>query len=115
MKTSSAPDAAPVTRAKAVNYLILNLLATPGLGTWLAGRKTEGAGQLILSVGGFGGICTWFVFFFTNQYRQINELPLRPSHHWLGWGGLILFAVAWCWSLVSSVIVVRDASASEGS
>ena len=60
MKPSS-PGRKPVSRAKAKNAALLNLLATPGLGSLLCGRWIAGAGQLVLCVAGFAVFIVWFV------------------------------------------------------
>ena len=52
MKPSS-PGRKPVSRAKAKNAAMLNLLATPGLGSLLCGRWIAGIGQLALAFAGF--------------------------------------------------------------
>ena len=41
-----------LSRTKARNALLLNQLATPGLGSLLAGRWIAGTGQLLCSVAG---------------------------------------------------------------
>ena len=43
----------PVSRTTAHNAALLNQLATPGLGSLMAGRWLAGVGQLALAVAGF--------------------------------------------------------------
>jgi hypothetical protein len=107
MKKCSATEGLPVTRAKAVTYLILNLLATPGLGTWMAGSKLVGALQMAVAGAGFCGIVAWFGFLGANLIRQFQGHSPRAGHGWLGWGGALLFGVAWCWSLITSLLLLR--------
>lgn len=111
MKTSSA--AKPpwrLTPAAARNYTILNQLATPGLGSLLGRRFVTGIGQLALAVAGFSMLIGWFLQIFLALYRQIQELPPVPVRFpWLGKAGLALFVAAWCWSLVTSISLVREA------
>ena len=51
MKPSSAPK--KISRAKARNAALLNQLATPGLGSVIAGRWLAGTGQLLVFLAGF--------------------------------------------------------------
>ena len=48
-------------RSKARNALILNLLATPGLGTWMVGKRVTGALQAGLAGAGLIFVLIWFV------------------------------------------------------
>ena len=68
MKPSS-PGRKPVSRTKAKNAVMLNLLATPGLGSLLCRRWIAGSGQLVLAVAGFALIMVWFVKEMMPYYR----------------------------------------------
>jgi len=111
MRTSSdTRPPKPLTRAAAVNYAILNQLATPGLGSLLGRRFVAGSGQLALATAGFTLIIGWFWQIFSTLYRQIQELPPVPARYpWLGRAGLALFGAAWLWSLVTSFSLLREA------
>lgn len=106
------PPRLPLSRTKARNCAFLNQLGTPGLGSLLAGRFVSGALQLALAVGGFGLIVTWFAITLTRFYRLMNEnaeiTPSTPG--WLGILGASLFALAWFWSLATSISMVRHSS-----
>ena len=103
----------PVSRARAASCVLVNLAATPGLGSLMAGRWGAGIGQLILAVTGFVLMMVWFFAVMYQYYGQIaGEVVVHPVG-WIGITGLILFAVAWLWALVTSVGLWREAKASE--
>jgi hypothetical protein len=101
MTTSSVPR--PLDRSRARNCILLNQLATPGLGSIMAGRRLAGAGQLLVAVAGFVMICGWFAVVAMNNYNNlVNDSPPQPSG-WLGGAGAITFAASWLWALVTSL------------
>jgi 4a-hydroxytetrahydrobiopterin dehydratase len=113
MKPSS-PGRKPVSRAKARNAAMLNLLATPGLGSLLCRRWIAGAGQLVLCVAGFAVFMVWFVKQMIQYYGLINnDVPPPPAHPiwWIAAVGVSLVTVSWLWSAVTSVSLMREASA----
>lgn len=108
MKPFSAPK--KLSSAKARNAALLNQFATPGLGSLMAGRWLAGAGQLLLALAGFVLIMAWFIEEMHQFYGQINgDVPVQPIGNLLMWGA-ILFALAWIWSLVTSLSLLRQAS-----
>jgi 4a-hydroxytetrahydrobiopterin dehydratase len=109
MKPSSAPK--NISRTAARNATLLNLLATPGLGSLVARRWVEGIGQLLLSVAGFILVVVWFIREIIPYYGQMfNESPRAPvGLQMLGVGGT-LFIVAWVWSLLTSLSLSRQVS-----
>jgi 4a-hydroxytetrahydrobiopterin dehydratase len=109
MKPSST--AKNISRASARNAALLNLLATPGLGSLAARRWLEGIGQLILSVVGFALVLIWFIREIIPYYGEMfNDTAPRPiGLNMLGLGGG-MFALAWIWSLVTSLSLSREAS-----
>jgi 4a-hydroxytetrahydrobiopterin dehydratase len=111
MKPSS-PGRKPVSRAKAKNAAMLNLLATPGLGSIFCGRWMAGVGQLVLAVAGFALVLVWFVKEMIPYYGLMfsDEPPHLPSLKMLA-EGAILFAASWLWSAVTSLSLLREASA----
>jgi 4a-hydroxytetrahydrobiopterin dehydratase len=112
MKLSS-PKSRPLSRAKARNAALLNLLATPGLGSLLARRWVAGGGQLLLAVAGFALFLVWFIKEMTQFYGQISgDVPVHPVGNFL-LAGLTLFGLAWIWSGVTSISLLREASASK--
>jgi 4a-hydroxytetrahydrobiopterin dehydratase len=89
----------------------MNLLATPGLGSLMAGRWVAGTGQLLLSLLGFVLILIWFVKIIVPYYGQMFGDHPAPEVNWkLLIDGAILFAVAWVWSLFTSISLMHAAS-----
>ena len=107
-----SPKGRPLSRAIAKNAALLNLLATPGLGSLLGRRWTAGAGQLILAVTGFTLIVVWCIKEIVPYYGLMfsDRPPDLPSLKMLAEGGIV-FVGAWCWSAVTSFSLLREASA----
>lgn len=105
-----SPSRKPVSRAAARNAVIVNQLATPGLGSLVAGRWLAGFGQLALSVAGFVMIAVWFFEIMFQYYGQISGDVQPHPVGWIGEWGAILFAVSWFWAAVTSVSLLREAS-----
>ena len=108
MKPSSATK--KTSRIKARNAALLNQLGTPGLGSLLARRWFEGVGQLLMSLGGFIFVVVWFVQLMIQYYGQITGNVVVHPVGWIGLLGAALFALAWCWSLVTSFSLLRESS-----
>ena len=113
MKPSSANG--KTKRTKARNATLLNLLGTPGLGTLMAGHLAEGLGQLVLAVVGFALVAIWFCQTMASYYGQMfaeqtEHRPVMLTSLLVGGG---MFAVAWVWSLATSLRLVRAAKQSE--
>lgn len=99
----------PPSRAAARNAALVNQLATPGLGSLMAGRWVAGIGQLALAVAGFVMLVVWFFEIMVQYYGQITgEVRVRPVG-WIGEAGAILFVVSWFWALVTSLSLLRQA------
>lgn len=105
LPSASLPATAPRHRDRLQIAIIINQLATPGLGSWIAGRKIAGFGQMSLAVSGFGFFlrdffrllgATWDVFQGRLDPSQVPAFD--PSQT-----GLRIFAVAWIWSAVTSL------------
>jgi 4a-hydroxytetrahydrobiopterin dehydratase len=106
-----SPKGKPLSRATAKNAALLNLLATPGLGSLMSRRWIAGSGQLLLSVAGFVLVMAWFGKEMIQYYGQITG-NVKP--HPIGWileAGVIMFIVAWGWSAVTSLSLLREAAA----
>lgn len=111
MKTSSG--AKPLSRTRARNCVLINQLATPGLGSFMAGRRVAGTGQLLLAVAGFVLVIGWFGVAASNAYNQlVNGAEPKPAA-WMGEAGALTFVAAWLWALVTSFQILRSAQASE--
>ncbi len=103
-----SPRSKPLSYATARNAALLNLLATPGLGSLIGRRWIAGVGQLLLSVVGFTLFMVWFVKEMTQFYGQISgDVEVRPVGKYLV-AGLFLFALAWIWSGVTSISLMRE-------
>jgi 4a-hydroxytetrahydrobiopterin dehydratase len=108
MKPSSTPK--KNSRVSARNAALLNLLATPGLGSLMARRWVAGSGQLALALLGFGLVTGWFMRVMIGFYGQISGGETVAADGRLGLLGGGLFAGAWGWSLVTSLSLLRAAS-----
>ena len=106
--------APPLSRARAASCILINLAATPGLGSLLARRFWAGTGQLLLALVGFGLLVVWMLDLFYRVFRQqMDELVSATPIDWMWKWGLICFAAAWVWSLVTSVSLWRQAAADD--
>jgi hypothetical protein len=75
----------------------------------LAGRVLVGVFQLLLASAGFCLIVAWFGVTLVRFYRLI-EFDVQVDSNspaWLGVAGAALFLLAWLWSLVTSLSIVR--------
>jgi 4a-hydroxytetrahydrobiopterin dehydratase len=107
-----SPKGRPLSRATAKNATLLNLLATPGLGSLLCGRWIAGSGQLLLAVAGFSWVIVWFLREMIPYYGLMfgDGPPHLPGLKMLA-EGTVLFVVAWLWSAATSFSLLREASA----
>lgn len=97
-------------RDRALAWLIWNQLATPGLGTWLSGRRTPGALQMGLAFAGFFMVCAAFVRMVSAAWESADgeaEMAVGLPGFWKA--GFVLFGVAWLWAGLSSVQLWREA------
>jgi len=108
MKPSS-PNHKPVEPSRARNAALINQFATPGLGSLMAGRWLTGSGQLLLAITGFVMFVLWFAEMMRELYGQIDGNVQVRHVGWLAKWGIIVFAIAWCWSLVTSISLLREA------
>ena len=104
----------PVNHATATKCLVLNLFATPGLGSWIANRTRPAIGQLILAFAGFFLIIAWFVQLEWGMYNQIMSDSHAPNpYNRVGKIGATLFITAWLWSLITTISVRAEARRNE--
>ena len=98
-----------LTPASARNAALVNQLATPGLGTLMLGKLALGFSQLALAIAGFALVLAWFVAILGQYYGQISgNVEVKPIG-WIGLAGAGIFAVAWLWSLMTSIGFIRTA------
>jgi hypothetical protein len=106
--------ARPLSRARAASCALVNLAATPGLGSLLARRIFAGTGQLLLALAGFGLIVGWMFELFRRMiYQRLGEPVLPHVPDWMGKWGVICFIAGWLWSLGTSLCLLRQAKADE--
>jgi len=100
----------PLSSVRAWTYLGINLFATPGLGSVMGGRKAAGRAQLLFAVIGFCLIVAWMIkmiFGATSAEISGTEAPHVPAWWWQS--GVFCFGLAWAWSLVTSISILREA------
>src|SRR4051794_23642257 len=107
MKIFSVAKNKKLDRNSAMALAGLNLLATPGLGTILAGRFFVGVLQLAVAVSGFLLVMKWFYDLFGTALT--GNSASAPSWEWQS--GLLFFFAGWLASAWSSLNFVRAASA----
>jgi hypothetical protein len=106
----SGPPPLPASRrSKAKSNLYLNLLATPGWGSYAAGWKVTGVLQILLAIAGVVLTLAWFISFLIEWSRDW-VLPTDGGEY-LRWAlmGMGLFAAAWLWALATSLQILREA------
>jgi len=106
---SPQPKRKPVDIAGARNAALVNQLATPGLGSLMAGRWIAGSGQLALAVAGFVMVVVWFFKIMIQYYGQITGDVQPHPVGWIGITGGIAFVVSWLWALVTSISLFFEA------
>ena len=89
--------------------LAINLGATPGLGSFVAGHRVVGMFQMGLAVSGFIAILAWFWELVRGAWDsvQAGDAVVWPPAQGLILGGA-LFGAAWLWSLVTSLQILRN-------
>jgi len=104
----------PLTESRAWYCLIINQVATPGLGTIWGGRRKLGRVQLALALVGFCLLVFWMWrdLYQSSLREALGEPPLPPATAAGNWGALC-FALAWAWAWFSSVRIVREAQRRE--
>lgn len=84
--------------------IILNQLATPGLGSWVAGRRLAGGGQLVVAFLGFGFFLVHFGRLFQSLWLAVIDGVAPEVLSPATWHrGLAIFVAAWCWSGITSL------------
>jgi hypothetical protein len=97
----------PLNRKEALLCMLVNVAATPGLGTFWA-RRWAGVPQLMLSVSGFGifiGVMGWYVAKSTETLEPAS-LAGTPML-WLK-GATVLFGSAWVWAAISGALILKQ-------
>ncbi len=99
----------PLDETRAWTSLSMNLLVLPGLGSFLVGRRITGVAQAVLASIG-AGMSAWWLILLARQWTQESYFPIDGGDDFrIGVFGVLVFAVAWVWSLVTSLTVVHEA------
>ena len=107
----------PLSRSKAWTCVVINQAAFPGMGTVMAGRRCGYLQAAIMLAGFFLTMGFMFCYFLAlirvvmhSESGDVRYLELLRPYAWAGISGLSLCFIAWCWSLVSSLAILRSAS-----
>lgn len=93
-------------RPTAMACLMANVMVLPGLGSWIAGRKT-GLFQMLFALSGLFFSCFW-LYFFVRSWIHLKQFPSELGPHFtMALIGLSLFAFAWLWALATSASILR--------
>src|SRR3954470_3382853 len=111
--TPGKPKPKLLSRSKAWTCVIINQLAFPGMGTVIAGRRS-GYVQGAVMLAGFFLTMGFMVSYFANLFSFIAHsegsrpdfLELCRPYAWAGLSGLALCLIAWCWAMVSSLVIL---------
>ena len=100
----------PLSQNRLLTCILINQLATPGLGSLLARRRLSGAGQLCLALAGFALFMLWMLQVIDREILEaLDEAVTQHNHYWMCRWGLILFGASWLWALVTSLSLWRQA------
>lgn len=89
--------------------IVINQFATPGLGSWIAGHRIAGAGQLAFSCSGFLYFLFRCVQLVSDSIRTAMDGDVAPPFPMEAFNQtLIVFGIAWLWSAVTSVQMLRE-------
>ena len=99
----------PIDETRAWTSMSMNLLVLPGLGSFLARRRIAGAAQAMLAAVG-GAMSVWWLILLTRQWTEDGYFPWDGGADFrIGIFGVLIFGVAWVWSLATSLAVVLAA------
>jgi hypothetical protein len=107
-------DAKTLSPSAARNCLLMNLFATPGLGSLMGGRLIAGLGQLFLFLIGFAFITYWFIKTIKEYYSLMDQdIPVHISYAKYFLAGFLFAAASWLWCLLTSIRMVQQAKPPE--
>jgi len=87
----------------------MNLLVLPGLGSFLARRRIAGAAQAMLAGTG-AGMSVWWLLLLARQWTEEGYFPWDGGADFrIGIFGVLVFGIAWLWSLATSLAVLYAA------
>ena len=103
----------PLTEARAWTCLLINQLATPGMGSMMGGRYISGLLQLLLALAGCGLILMWlWKNFYSLAFQPLSgpDSTTTPGgYSWSGKWGLFCLVASWVWSGITSLALLRQA------
>jgi hypothetical protein len=89
--------------------IVINQLATPGLGSWIAGHRVAGAGQLAFSISGFLYFLVRCVEMVGTSIRTALDGGIAPGFPMEAWNrALLLIGIAWLWAGITSLQLFRE-------
>ena len=98
---------APIDETLAWTGLSINLLVLPGLGSLLVRRRIAGAAQAMLAGVG-AALSVWWLALLVGQWTEEGSFPWDGGDAFhMGVTGVLVFGVAWMWSLATSLSVIR--------
>jgi len=112
--SAGKPPPLPRARSRGQVALLLNAAVCPGLGSWIAGHRAQGAVQFLLAGVGLVLVCVWFVTLASGLTRVMSEEVDPFDRVEFAIAGLALFAGAWLWGLLTSMRVRRRERGREG-
>jgi len=107
-----------ISRKRALVCLGMNAFGLPGLGTIMAGRAIGYVQAALMCLGFFlfMGFMMWYLGSSVGSFKRfmLTGIPEDPTIHyqpwlWVLWLGLALSFISWIWSLISSLIILRQA------
>ena len=109
-----APPKLPLTSDQAWGYVLLNV-SVPGWGSWKAGRRFAGFGEVVILVASLSLFAVWFFGYMNRVFQSEmgdDTLPPVPPK-WLWQLGIVLYVVSVIWTIVTSFSMLREAWAAE--
>jgi hypothetical protein len=109
MRIFSGPSTRPrLERKKAWLCLLINALVCPGLGSLMA-RRLSGWPQLFLAWGGAAIMALAMGQYFLAYVRLLQSPPGWRAYLDTGLTGLWIFLGGWLWSVVTGILLFRQA------
>ena len=103
----------PMSRDRAWSFVMLNL-SVPGWGSYKAGRKFAGIGELIIVFSGLLLLFTWMLGWMNLMVQsELGDVVPPPPAAWLWKWGLICIGISCIWTVVTCISLMRHARAYE--